>query len=49
MIVRYWPKHKPIPEGWVLKNDLLNCHHGEWSVLIEKTDKEPEGEVESNK
>lgn len=42
MIVKYWPINKPIPEGWVLKNDLSECHHGEWSVLIEKLEQDDE-------
>lgn len=34
--MKYWPKDKPIPEGWLLVNDLSGCHHGAFSVLIEK-------------
>ena len=38
MIMRYWPKWKPIPEEWELANDLQSCHHGFYSVLIRKID-----------
>jgi len=34
--VQYWPKDKPIPEGWVLANDMAGTHHGVYSVLIRK-------------
>jgi hypothetical protein len=33
---RYWPKRKPIPEGRKLIDDLSDCHHGHYSVLIER-------------
>lgn len=33
--LRYWPKHKPIPKGWV-KCGELNNHHGEYAILIEE-------------
>lgn len=33
-VVQYWPKGKPLPEGWELVNSLEDCHHGVYSVLI---------------
>jgi hypothetical protein len=26
--LRYWPKDKPIPEGWVYHDGLEGTHHG---------------------
>jgi uncharacterized protein YbdZ (MbtH family) len=34
MTYRFWPKNDPIPEGWVMVDDLKDCHHGRYSVLI---------------
>lgn len=34
--LRYWPKNKPIPDGWVLANDMAGTHHGLYSVLIKQ-------------
>lgn len=31
----YWPKHRPIPRGWVLSSTFQN-HHGQYSVIIRK-------------
>lgn len=35
-VYRYWPLHKPIPEGWILSHDLSDTHHGVYSVLIKQ-------------
>ena len=40
---RYHPLDAPIPEGWVLANDMRHVHHGIYSVLIKKN--EPEAPV----
>lgn len=36
IILRYWPRDRKIPRGWVLAHDLQDCHHGRYSVLIER-------------
>ena len=36
--VRYWLKHLPIPEGWRIVSTMDDCHHGVYSVIIEKID-----------
>lgn len=33
---RYWPKDKPVPEGWEKTGTMERSHHGEWSILIKK-------------
>lgn len=35
-ILRYWPKHLPIPQGWEIVDSFDGCHHGEHAVLIRK-------------
>ena len=34
--IQYWPKNKPIPEGWVQHNGLGGTHHGHYSIFIVK-------------
>ena len=34
--IRYWPKNKPIPEGWTTHEGLNGTHHGTYSVLLVK-------------
>ena len=36
--LQYWPKDKPIPEGWKLVDDFADIHHGAHAVLIEKVE-----------
>lgn len=33
---QYWPKNKPIPEGWVATMGLHETHHGRYSILIKR-------------
>jgi hypothetical protein len=33
---RFWPKKKPIPEGWEVTDDFEGCHHYEHAVIIRK-------------
>jgi hypothetical protein len=35
-VLKYHPKHKPVPKGWIVVNDMQSTHHGEYSVLIKK-------------
>lgn len=39
-LFKYWPKDKPIPEGWVIADDLSGTSHGKYSVIIEQTENE---------
>jgi hypothetical protein len=34
VIVRYWPKSKPIPKGWKRHDGLDGTHHGKYSTFI---------------
>ena len=34
--VQWWEIGVPIPEGWRLCESLLQSHHNEYSVLIER-------------
>lgn len=34
--LKYHPTNYPIPDGWVLVNDMQCCHHGEYSILIKR-------------
>lgn len=37
--VQYWPKSKPIPDGWAHDVGALEgTHHGYYSILIVKID-----------
>ena len=40
--LKYWPKDKPIPDGWELARTFDN-HHGEYSVLIREKQEQPHG------
>lgn len=33
---KYWPKHKPIPDGWVECGNMHLTHHGEYCILIKR-------------
>ena len=35
-LVQYWPKDKPIPEGWHYVGDFGGSHHSHYSILIKK-------------
>ena len=36
-VVRYWPKDKPMPPGWVLTENWTEYNnHAEYSVLIRR-------------
>lgn len=35
IVVRYWPRDKPIPDGWQLAHGILeDTHHGAHAVMI---------------
>lgn len=36
ILTKWWPKNKPIPDGWRLIVPQRISHHSQWSVLIEK-------------
>ena len=33
---QYWPKDKPIPDGWILARDMRDTHHEQYSILIKQ-------------
>jgi hypothetical protein len=38
ILYQYWPKNKPIPEGWVATMGLHETHHGRYSILIKRVE-----------
>lgn len=34
--LRWWPKNKPLPDGWRESANTHPCHHDHWSRLIEE-------------
>ena len=36
-ILRYWHKARPIPDGWEVADDMADCHHGEYAIILRQT------------
>ena len=41
--MRYWPKDKPIPDGWYEIESFRQSHHFYYSILIKKEGTENAG------
>lgn len=33
---QYWPKDKPIPDGWKKTGRMHESHHGVYSIIIKR-------------
>ncbi len=33
-LYKYWPKQKPLPDGWIMVDELAGTNHGRYAVLI---------------
>lgn len=42
----WWPRFKPVPEGWEYAGDGPRVHHEFWSVLLRRIDGGTDGNTE---